>query len=650
MNKKNIALWPLLAALTAGAQPYTPEQWDAKPVVQKPAADFNKESAVYLLDKRRIEFAIEKDGLACYYTLHKIIYVNDDKGIETFNKIYLPVRENSDLLDVKARGVQPDGSFKELNRNNIKDYKDEEGNAYKIFAVEGLTKGSMVEYFYTFKRGPQFFGQETFQSRLPVQKAVFMLASPDHLVYEARPYNNFGKVRDTTVAGKNFLYYTDENVAGVEEEKYTMYRAALKRVEYKLSYNKGRSENERLFSWSELAKSIYKRITTLSKSEQKKLDDLVDDMKIPAAADEKGKIRHIENYLKQNFMPEENYDAEDAEDLAATIKKKVTDHTGMLKLFCAVLEKAGIRHTIVLAADREDSRIDKNFENWNHADKYLIHFPGINQYLAPTATIFRMPWVPPTWVGSAAVFCKSTQLGDFKTAIAEVKATGMEGFEKTQHNHDMSLQLNKGMDTLLVDMKVTYMGYDMAYYRAPFAIGDAEQQRSALKESVRSCTKSENIVTSNFVNKEFNADPEKPFVMEAKVNSPQLVERAGNKILIKVGELIGPQVEMYDEKPRQLPVEIQYPHILARTITLQLPEGYLVKNLKDANFNITDETGGNMTMGFVAAYKEEGNKVIITVREDYRVLNYPMNQYELFKKVVNAAADFNKVVLVLEKK
>ncbi len=36
--------------------------------------------------------------------------------------------------------------------------------------------------------------------------------------------------------------------------------------------------------------------------------------------------------------------------------------------------------------------------------------------------------------------------------------------------------------------------------------------------------------------------------------------------------------------------------------------------------------------------------------ETYHEIKYPLGLFETFKKVINAAADFNKVVLVLEKK
>ena len=55
-------------------------------------------------------------------------------------------------------------------------------------------------------------------------------------------------------------------------------------------------------------------------------------------------------------------------------------------------------------------------------------------------------------------------------------------------------------------------------------------------------------------------------------------------------------------------------------------------------------------MGFVSSYKLTGNTLDVEVLETYRNIKYLPSEFEVFKKVINAAADFNKVVLVLEKK
>ncbi len=138
----------------------------------------------------------------------------------------------------------------------------------------------------------------------------------------------------------------------------------------------------------------------------------------------------------------------------------------------------------------------------------------------------------------------------------------------------------------------------------------------------------------------------KPLVINSSFKNTEMIERAGNKILFKVGAVIGPQVEMYQEKPRQLP----FAHVLNRKIILNIPDGYNVKNLNDLNMNVEYKENGDTTMAFVSSYFQTGNIITVLIGESYNKISYPVSEFEDFKKVINASADFNKVVLVFEKK
>jgi hypothetical protein len=127
-------------------------------------------------------------------------------------------------------------------------------------------------------------------------------------------------------------------------------------------------------------------------------------------------------------------------------------------------------------------------------------------------------------------------------------------------------------------------------------------------------------------------------VLNATVKASELVEKAGNKVLVKIGDIIGSQVEMYQEKPRQFPMEIQYPHALERKIEFTIPDGYIVKNVNDLIINNVIKENGQVTMGFVSGYKQDGNKLMVNVMEEYRATFYPLSMYEDFKKIINAAA------------
>jgi hypothetical protein len=53
--------------------------------------------------------------------------------------------------------------------------------------------------------------------------------------------------------------------------------------------------------------------------------------------------------------------------------------------------------------------------------------------------------------------------------------------------------------------------------------------------------------------------------------------------------------------------------------------------------------------GFSSTYKKEGNNIIVENSEYYNVVKYPLEYFDTYKSIINAAADFNKLVLVLTK-
>jgi hypothetical protein len=639
----------LLSASGFAQTGYNAFRWKPTATLHTVEPAYRDAGAVYITDQRIVEYAIEKNQLYIYRTVHRIVHINNDKGIESFNKIYLPFGEDNEMVDVRARTILPNGKVVELDRSNIKDLKDEDGE-YKIFALEGLVKNCELEYYFTLRKPPAFFGREVLASRVPVQKARFELITPAHLIFETKSFNQLPAGQDTVMGEKRHLVIRDEMMPEMEEEKYAMYEANLKRVEYKLSYNKANSSASRLFTWEELAKKVYSIYYETTDKEKKKVAELVDGAGLKDQGSLQGKIRALESYLKKNYFSRENADGGDADDLVKAIKNKVMSERALRKLYVAAFNAAGIEFQVALAGDRSNFTIDRNFENWSVTDNFLLYFPSTRKYLAPSELEYRYPWVPPTWAGANGLFCITTTIGNFTTAMAEVRTIGMEAYEHSYLDMDVTIHLERE-DTLRLDVKQMYGGYAAPNYRAPFVFLPAEEQRQVLKQLIKFGTNSENIVSSSFDNRDMDlSDPYKPFTINASVRSANLVERAGSKLIVKIGEVIGAQTEMYETRPRALPIELGYPHGLTRTIRFIIPEGYQVKNLDDLRFNEVFNDGSANTMGFAVSYTLNGSELGITVKEEYRKLAYPISQYEQFKKVINAAADFNKVALILEKK
>jgi hypothetical protein len=96
-------------------------------------------------------------------------------------------------------------------------------------------------------------------------------------------------------------------------------------------------------------------------------------------------------------------------------------------------------------------------------------------------------------------------------------------------------------------------------------------------------------------------------------------------------------------------VEIDYPNEQLRSLRISIPAGYRVANPEAVRSQVQCSQGGKALCAFSSDYKMEGNDLVVSVRESYWQTTYPLSLYPDYRKVVNAAADFSKVVLVLQK-
>jgi hypothetical protein len=650
--KRLLILAILLSSIFASAQDVPAivrEQWLNTPAIHTIASDYAKEPAVVIFDKRRIEYVDVNDEQVQYRTLHKIVHLNDDHGIEVFNKIYLPVVENKSIVDIKARTILPGGKIIELDKNDIKEIKEDD-NIYKIFAMEGLTKGCEIEFLYTYNCNLSYFGREVVQGKHHVLKSEVEIVSPGRLIFDTRAFNGTGIVTTDSINGRNIISLMMTDLPAADEEKYSMYTPNLKRIEYKLSYNKAKKATERLFTWNELAKRIYSMNAEFNDKELKKMNNLVDNNGWKKIDGDRAKVIAIENYFKKNIAVKDDIYSDDAHDLEWILKNKMCSQRGLTRLFSAAFTILGVNHEHVLCGSRESFVVDKSFENWLNCDNELIFINSLQKYIAPASTHTRFPWIDPSWAGTDGIFCKPTTIGNFTTAIAYTKQIKLESIEASQSNIETYIRLNGSLDTLLIDAKNLNSGYFSEVYRQMFNYNSSEDQQEIIKSMVKHNLGTERIISTKIENKEYEAcGDNKPFILQTIVQAPSMIENAGNRLLVKVGELIGPQAEMYQEKKRMFPIEITFPHILSRKITMEIPTGYRIRNLDDLKINKIVKEGNDVIMGFESSAELKGNLITINIFEQYRKIRYSMDQYDLFKDIINAAADFNKLVLVLEK-
>lgn len=607
-----------------------------------------KESGVLLQQQLYIEYAFDSLGqLTCFQGISKRIRINDSKAIEMYNKIVLPVPNTNDLLYLKARSISKNGAVKEVGLEAVKEL-EEQGRVYKILAVEGLEIGGELEYISLFRRNSALFGAEILQSDIPVRKSEVKIITPSYLQFEAKVYNAPATIQsDTLLAGKRTTTVLVQNLSPIHEEKYANLKANLVRLDYKLSYNLSRGD-KRLYTWQSAAETFYDYLRSGLEDSKKEIEALLVKEKIKGLAPELA-IKKLENYVKTNIALKEDDEAELASDI---LKNKYASKAGMMRLYIVALEVLNIPHDIVVGCNRADAVFDKTFESWSFLDEYLLYFPTTKKFLDPANPIYRYGMIEQSMEGNYALFIQKKKEGKETFPESEIR---LIPFSTIADNHDdlaIEVSFSAAMDQIQGKVTRQMTGHQAAQLRPYYHFIKAEEERKSLTNEIVKSTLKPDVTYTNaqIKNTNLNSDEvNKPFVITTDIVLKSVLERAGKKYLFKVGELIGPQVEMYNERPRQYAIDMGNAHAYKRVMKVRIPEGYKVSGLESLNRNITDGKPDPI-MGFISNYKLEGNLLTINIDEFYKEVLQPVDIFPTFQKIINAAADFNKVTLLLEKK
>jgi len=589
-------------------------------------------------------------NLVQYSTVHRILRVNSDDAIEAHNKIYIPTSDIIRLISLKARSINPDGKIIELDKNNIKEIKDEENSeGYKIFAIEGVEKGSEIEYYYVAENDVNFFGREYFQYSIPLKNLKFKLISPENLEFEYKTYNDCPEPKVITEDGKRIIDLEINDIDASAIEAFTYYNPNRKRVEYKLARNTQNQSSEELFTWNDAARRVYENIYFFEKKESKSLKKLYRKLKIKKLETEKEKINAIENYLKTNFMVQEGNNPE-MSDIDFILETNYGSRVGIVKLYAGLFRMADINHQLAMTTNRSDTRFDKDFQSWNFLVNYLFYFPGQDLFLAPDRIEFRLGMIPYDYTNNYGLFVEKVDMGQFETGTGKVKYIPPLAHDQNFDNLSIEIDFASDMENINVDFMRSLGGYSGASIQPFYLFLPEDQRKDVIETLIKMSAEDAEINEFEVKNVGMDLSPlENPFEIKANFNTSSLLQRAGNKMLFKIGEIIGPQSELYQESERKLDVENDYNRMYNRQIEMKIPSGYSVRNLEDIKISEFFEQAGEKLFNFNSDYQLRDNLLTITIKEYYKKINCSVENFEDFRKVINAAADFNKVTLLLEK-
>ncbi len=644
MRKPLIILLAAFFATSVYASPnggYTQHDWDSLVTLSTLTDAEAADNAIILLDTRILEYtpSSEEGDFFMYITRHKRIRVNNDNGVDEFNKVFVPIREDDEVITLKARSIAKDGTVKVLNEESIKNLENyEDYGSFALFAIEGVEKGGEIEYIYTIKRTAEIFGRETYQSNVKIKEANFTLITTDELKFGTYGYNGFPTGEFVKDGERYTLNIKVENMPALYEEEYSATDACKQRLAYKLIGRGG--ESTRLYTWNDAAlrylSTMYGYETDFDAA------NFIKGIKAHKLKTEEEKILAIEKYLKTNIAIKEE-SGPGLSDPSAIVARRYGNETGMTRIYAMCLNELGVRHQLVVTCNRNDNKFVAEFEDYYNLDEYLFYFPETKKYLSPSNINLRLGAAPSYLAGNNGLFVTVPY------GFGQVREIQPMKYDENTVKLDAEILFDKNMEYVTVKKRQSWTGHTAYIYRFNFEYADDENKELFIRELMASGLDDAVIKSKTTVNDDIEANATAtPLELNGEYTCGSLLENAGSSYILNVGDIIGPQSELYQDHERQTDISFPYPKEYLHHIYFTIPAGYTVKGLDDAKITKKLESKGETLASFTSTYTQKGNVVEINVHEFYAVADIPKEFYEGFRSVINAASDFQKVALVLE--
>jgi len=620
--------------------------WPEQVTISSISEDEMSYPAVIIKDYKIVDFRLEGSSAKTYTTVHKVVHINTDAGIEKHNKVYIPMQANSKVLSLKVRSINSQGKVTLIQSDNIKELENVEGfKNVKIFAIEGLEVGGEAEYIYTVISDFNVFGKKVFQQDIPVKKAEIKILHPSKWIMTVRSYNGLPAAKKKTVnVNQTLIHLEAEEIQAFEKEEFAYEDPLLMRFEYKLSDNGYKSN---LFTWKHLSERLVSNLTASngSRAGNKLTKDIGDDLS------KEDQIRALENKIKSSIRLVKGSN-EVLSDPVAIIKSGAANSRGLAKLYIYSLLTLGIENELVYGCNRNDGSLDKTFATPSEITDLLIYFPQFDKYLSPESYHMRygVPHIGLT--DTEALFIIYTREYTLLKSSAHYFNTikGL-GPELNHQGKIVSLDFSENLSLPLVRLESYSQGYESFTSRSAYHYSNKSGQEDYIKFLTISAFENYDIKSMEVEGDDItlSAFPEEYFRVKMSYTTPELVERAGNEYLVSIGKVIGKQSELYQEKERQHDIAFSSIKNYHHEITINVPKGYTLEGLENIRINHNVRLKDKDVMYFSSDYIQTDSSLTITVDEVYSVLHLPKYKYPDFRNVINSAANFNKLTLVLKK-
>ena len=501
------------------------------------------------------------------------------------------LKEQADVVNVRARTIRPDGSIADFGGKVFEKYLVKgryEGRQVKYlaktFTLTDVQVGSIIEYIYTidFREYTLFDSHWTLGDELFTRKAQFSLKPFNdsyYGIYSLRwCWNSLPVSASQPKEGPDHIVRMEaSNIPALQKEDYMPPEDELKsRVDF--IYEEGIAERDQTSYWRQVGKKrngqlegfIGKRKAMEQAVAQVVSPNDSQDVKLRKIYDRVQQIRN-KTYEVQKTEQEQKRAKEKQDVNVEDIWKRGYGNGQQLTwLFLALARAAGFEAYGCWVSDRkqffftpvtmQSSKLDANV--------VLVKLNGKDVYFDPGAAFTPFGLLEWTETGVQGLRLDKDGGTWIRTELPQPSQSRIErvGRLKLSDTGDLEGKLT-----------VTYTGLEAMYQRLEERNADAVARKKFMEELVTSQISAAS--QADLSNQPDWSSSETPLIAEFNLKIPGWASSAGRHAVIPAAIFTAAEKGVFEHANRVQPIYFEYPHEKADDLTIELPPGWQVTSV-----------------------------------------------------------------------
>ena len=642
MKKKFLVLKILLVVsyFNTYSQSYLNIDWDSNKTISFPSDNdlygiFNNHYVEYFKSK----FTEEVYVYETRHTKTKINKINNPLD----NEIIISKINVSEIVDVRAKIINQDTiisySFDDMKKMINSDDSDENYNNYKL---PNLNEEDIVEIMYTVKKDFNFNGNKIIEESYPILLSKFILIE-NNFKSNIKIYNsNNSFVSDIIFDGKKSKQIIFNNLNATANEQYSTPIANKIKISYQCYEN--RDDVSQIEYWGNLVQNVSELF--FPKTFNEKAKEILKEIKygyVKIPWNELKIANAIDEYIKNNFVISDEDDPK-LNDIEYILNNKISNDFSIIQVYSSLFKEANIEYEVAISCNRYFLKFDPELFDPNQLREFLIFLPNQEKYIIPNRVEYRVSEAPEDLLGNYGIFIDK----DLDYYFSEITLFDQD-FSQIKKNIEVNISRN--LNKIKIDESRSFSGYWAITNRNYINLSETEKTDFLVDFFTINGLDNKKVSKYNIKNFDISHNTfNTPLEITSTISTSDLIEEKDGLIYLKIGKVIGLQSNLFEEKERINPIEINFPNSYDYNIKVNIPRGYKIVDFSELNKSKEYiSVDGNSTAKFISKATVHGNILNINIKEYYKELRYSKKRYQEFREVINAAAKFYESSLLIEK-